>query len=224
LALAYKVETFSTFRTFTFSHTFSHMDQTPLPQGWIAQFDQNSGRYYFVNTTTNQTTWDDPRMAQGAAYGQPSQPGFSMPSSDPYGQPQAYGGMPGESTGYQQPIVPNPNDPNVQAGGEGGERGLGKVLLGAGGIAVGAKILSGMNKKNHHQQPQYHGGGHPQQGGYYPPQQGGYYAPPQKQSGGMGMGTGVLAGLGGLAAGAMLGKKMGGHGHGHHGYKYKGYK
>lgn len=35
----------------------------PMPAGWLAQFDRNNKRYFFVNTNVNppETTWTDPR-------------------------------------------------------------------------------------------------------------------------------------------------------------------
>jgi hypothetical protein len=40
----------------------------PLPQGWIQQIDQATGKPFFVNTMVNppQTSWTDPRMMQQA--------------------------------------------------------------------------------------------------------------------------------------------------------------
>jgi len=39
------------------------MDSRPLPPGWVSQWDQNVGRYFFVDTTKNPSvsTWYDPR-------------------------------------------------------------------------------------------------------------------------------------------------------------------
>ncbi|XP_072016988.1 uncharacterized protein [Amphiura filiformis] len=37
--------------------------QKPLPPGWEAKYDQRSGKYFFVNHTTKQTQWVDPRPA-----------------------------------------------------------------------------------------------------------------------------------------------------------------
>ncbi|XP_018017657.1 BAG family molecular chaperone regulator 3 [Hyalella azteca] len=33
-----------------------------LPPGWDAKFDFKTGRYYFIDNTTKQTTWEDPRL------------------------------------------------------------------------------------------------------------------------------------------------------------------
>lgn len=36
----------------------------PLPPGWAQQFDENTGRYFFVDHNMKTTTWDDPRRPQ----------------------------------------------------------------------------------------------------------------------------------------------------------------
>ncbi|KAF2365230.1 WW domain [Trinorchestia longiramus] len=33
-----------------------------LPPGWDAKFDFRTGRYYFIDNTSKQTTWEDPRL------------------------------------------------------------------------------------------------------------------------------------------------------------------
>ncbi|KAG9296372.1 hypothetical protein G9A89_014964 [Geosiphon pyriformis] len=42
------------------------MDQRPLPQGWISQYDPASGKYFFIDTTKQPpiTSWEDPRNEQ----------------------------------------------------------------------------------------------------------------------------------------------------------------
>lgn len=35
----------------------------PLPRGWEAKYDQNVGRYFFINHSNRQTQWVDPRKA-----------------------------------------------------------------------------------------------------------------------------------------------------------------
>ena len=32
----------------------------PLPEGWIAQWDPQSGKYYFVELATRETRWEAP--------------------------------------------------------------------------------------------------------------------------------------------------------------------
>lgn len=36
----------------------------PLPPGWAQQFDENTGRFFFVDHNMKTTTWDDPRRPQ----------------------------------------------------------------------------------------------------------------------------------------------------------------
>ncbi|RMZ90334.1 hypothetical protein DV736_g2422, partial [Chaetothyriales sp. CBS 134916] len=40
-----------------------------LPPGWLAQWDQNSQRYYFVEQATGRTQWDPPVASYGAPSG-----------------------------------------------------------------------------------------------------------------------------------------------------------
>jgi hypothetical protein len=107
-----------------------------VPAGWIAQFDQNSQRWYYVEQATGRSQWEAPQP-----------PAMSPP---PPGPPAAYAGY----SGYNS--SPMPNDPSKQgmgavaAGGKGDKDGKGEdgkdkkkdksnLLLGAaGGLAVGA--------------------------------------------------------------------------------------
>ncbi|KAJ2004782.1 hypothetical protein H4R26_002316 [Coemansia thaxteri] len=59
----------------------------PLPPGFIAQFDRNSGRYFFVNQQTGRSQWEDPRAMSYAP--PPGPPPYSpgAPSTSHY-QPQ----------------------------------------------------------------------------------------------------------------------------------------
>lgn len=77
--------------------------QPPLPHGWIAQFDQNSQRWYYVEQATGRTQWDPPQQPHGG-YGAPPPP------------PGGYGGAP--HSGYSSPPAP---------GGYSGERGHGEA-------------------------------------------------------------------------------------------------
>lgn len=36
-------------------------DPRPLPPNWIMRYDDNYKTHYFVDTTTNQSSWEDPR-------------------------------------------------------------------------------------------------------------------------------------------------------------------
>jgi hypothetical protein len=37
----------------------------PLPEGWIAQWDAASGKYYFVELATRETRWEVPTASAG---------------------------------------------------------------------------------------------------------------------------------------------------------------
>ena len=50
-----------------------------LPPGWNAVTDPTSGRVYFYNASTNQTTWERP----GAAQPQPPAPVPAAPAAQP---------------------------------------------------------------------------------------------------------------------------------------------
>ncbi|KAJ1818273.1 hypothetical protein LPJ56_003877, partial [Coemansia sp. RSA 2599] len=58
---------------------------TPLPPGYIAEFDGRYGRYYYVNTATGVSQWEPPQvdMARGGSGGGggPSQSMFGSNAS-----------------------------------------------------------------------------------------------------------------------------------------------
>ncbi|RMZ77577.1 hypothetical protein DV737_g4266, partial [Chaetothyriales sp. CBS 132003] len=88
-----------------------------LPPGWLAQWDQNSQRHYYVEQATGRTQWEPPVASYGAppaSYGAP-------PAS--YGAPSASYGAP-PAHGYHQ----------QEKKGHGGST----LAAGAGGLAVGA--------------------------------------------------------------------------------------
>ncbi|RMZ77406.1 hypothetical protein DV738_g4365, partial [Chaetothyriales sp. CBS 135597] len=64
----------------------------PLPPGWIAQWDQNSQRYFYVEQATGRTQWEAPVAAYGAPSGYAPPSGYGAPPSG-YGAPPhgAYG-------------------------------------------------------------------------------------------------------------------------------------
>ncbi|KAK2568302.1 hypothetical protein P5673_007312 [Acropora cervicornis] len=41
---------------------FQPWQNQPLPAGWEAKYDQTYGRYYFIDHSTQKTTWEDPRV------------------------------------------------------------------------------------------------------------------------------------------------------------------
>lgn len=43
----------------------STLGDAPLPSGWTEHYDASSGRYFYVNDATNETTWDRPPLGSG---------------------------------------------------------------------------------------------------------------------------------------------------------------
>lgn len=64
-----------------------------VPPPWVARWDGESQRWYYVNEQTGERTWNHP--GQGDGYGQP-QPSYG--GGAPYGGEQSYGQQP--SYGY----------------------------------------------------------------------------------------------------------------------------
>ena len=124
----------------------SHAPSTggpPLPPGWIAQWDQNSQRYYYLDQATGRTQWELPQAPQGSY----PPPGASKGSFPPAGAPM---GAPGYDTrgapgGYYsqetKQVVPNADGSGYKTTVEKKEKKDGKggmLAAGAGGLAVGA--------------------------------------------------------------------------------------
>ncbi|KAJ3270357.1 hypothetical protein HDV01_007882 [Terramyces sp. JEL0728] len=86
----------------------NHTSQ-PLPPGYIAQWDQNYQRYYYVNTKTGISSWDDPRAPQSY---QPTlqtntPPPYTPTIQNPQYRPANPYGYPAGSQQYpQQPPPP----------------------------------------------------------------------------------------------------------------------
>ncbi|EME88789.1 uncharacterized protein MYCFIDRAFT_87575 [Pseudocercospora fijiensis CIRAD86] len=60
--------------------------QPPLPPGWMAQFDQNSQKWYYVEQATGRTQWEPPaHQYQQGGYGAPPPPQGSYQSGPPPG-------------------------------------------------------------------------------------------------------------------------------------------
>ncbi|KAI8379767.1 uncharacterized protein BYT42DRAFT_569950 [Radiomyces spectabilis] len=59
----------------------------PVPEGWVAVWDPNSQRYYFIEQASGRTQWEPPvgsNSGPGGAVG-----GLAMPSAMPSGMPNA---------------------------------------------------------------------------------------------------------------------------------------
>ncbi|KAJ1547762.1 Annexin A7 [Nowakowskiella sp. JEL0078] len=67
-------------------------DSRPFPPGWISQFNAQHNRNFYVNTTTGQSTWDDPRGPLAPMHNQYIPPSYAPPPSAPptYSAPQNY--------------------------------------------------------------------------------------------------------------------------------------
>eukprot|EP00906_Rhabdomonas_costata_P001637 RCo002672 len=53
----------------------------PLPAGWERRYDKGARRFYFLDHTTQQTTWDDPRVAgAGAGLAPLGEPFLDLPA------------------------------------------------------------------------------------------------------------------------------------------------
>ncbi|KAL8974849.1 MAG: hypothetical protein Q9197_000928 [Variospora fuerteventurae] len=113
----------------------------PLPPGWIAQWDANSQRYYFLEQATGRTQWEPPHQIVGSHSGPPP---FGAPLMGSHGYDQH-----GPSTGgyYSQEVRHTvegshgggPKEMYVKEEKKEKKEGKGGMLAaGAGGLAVGA--------------------------------------------------------------------------------------
>lgn len=80
----------------------------PLPEGWIAHLDPNSGQYYYIHLPTQSTQWEFPKGPTPLKLNEPLSPTgtFAAPLVSPaYG---AFGAQPMASPGYppQTPFTP----------------------------------------------------------------------------------------------------------------------
>lgn len=101
-----------------------------LPPGWIAQWDANSKKYYYVQLSTGVSQWDIPTEA--APIGGTPAPTVEHPYGAPGGgQPELITHPDGSQTvkhpdGRMEPVMPDENG-NARGMGDGqtGDRGLG---------------------------------------------------------------------------------------------------
>ncbi|KAI8049453.1 hypothetical protein BDF22DRAFT_698680 [Syncephalis plumigaleata] len=145
------------------------MDNRPLPPGWISQFDQGSNRYFYVETATGKSVWEDPRPAfyanQPPTGGHSATPVGNMPSDMPMSMPSADGGAapPAYPAGPSNPSMPSDKSHYPPAGTplQGGPPPM---------PGYGASVMPG-------------GYGTPPGYSTQPPLQPGYGAPPGQQAG-----------------------------------------
>lgn len=77
----------------------------PLPEGWIAHLDQNSGQYYYIHLPTQATQWEFPKGPTPLALGHDPAP--LSPTLSTYGNPLA---SPGLSV-YGKTLIGSPSFP-----------------------------------------------------------------------------------------------------------------
>jgi hypothetical protein len=129
-----------------------------MPPGWLAQWDQNSQRWYYVDQSTGRTQWDPP------AGGPPPQGPFAPPPHDTrgaaggyyHGAPAGYG-TPGQGAHDERALFGNTQGYDQGGAAYGGaekekkdkDKGHSTAKLaavGLGGAAAGAWIGHEMSK------------------------------------------------------------------------------
>ena len=75
----------------------------PLPEGWIAHLDPNSGQYYYIHLPTQSTQWEFPKGPTPLNLNEPLSPSASVYGGNPLVSPglSAFGGKPLASPGFQ---------------------------------------------------------------------------------------------------------------------------
>jgi hypothetical protein len=63
-----------------------HQQKPQLPPGWVETIDPNTGRYYYANATTGESSWDLPRLQE--QHFPPPPPQYSLQPSYQYPQQQ----------------------------------------------------------------------------------------------------------------------------------------
>lgn len=79
----------------------------PLPEGWIAHLDPNSGQYYYIHLPTQSTQWEFPKGPTPLNLNEPLSPTGSIKYHNPLASPglSAFGSKPLASPGFQ-PATP----------------------------------------------------------------------------------------------------------------------
>ena len=80
----------------------------PLPEGWIAHLDQNSGQYYYIHLPTQATQWEFPKGPTPLNINEPLSPAVSTYGNNPLASPglSVYSGKPLASPGFASPGFP----------------------------------------------------------------------------------------------------------------------
>ena len=76
----------------------------PLPEGWIAHLDPNSGQYYYIHLPTQSTQWEFPKGPTPLNLNEPLSPSVSVYGGNPLASPilSSFGKKPLVSPGFQQ--------------------------------------------------------------------------------------------------------------------------
>ncbi|KAI9765814.1 MAG: hypothetical protein M1840_007096 [Geoglossum simile] len=79
----------------------------PLPEGWIAHLDQNSGQYYYIHLPTQSTQWEFPKGPTPLNLSEPLSPTLSTYGAHPLASPglSQFGKTPLGSPGFA-PMTP----------------------------------------------------------------------------------------------------------------------
>ena len=72
----------------------------PLPEGWIAHLDQNSGQYYYIHLATQSTQWEFPKGPNPIH----SEPPPLSPAASTYGNPLGSPFLGGGKAGLASPV------------------------------------------------------------------------------------------------------------------------
>ena len=89
----------------------------PLPEGWIAHLDPNSGQYYYIHLPTQSTQWEFPKGPTPLNLNEPLSPTGSVHLGNPLASPglSAFSGKPLASPGFQ-PATPGYPDSVMSLG------------------------------------------------------------------------------------------------------------
>ena len=83
----------------------------PLPEGWIAHLDPNSGHYYYIHLPTQSTQWEFPKGPTPLNLNEPISPvgshfgGLQSPGLSTFGKPLASPGFAPSTPGYAESVM-----------------------------------------------------------------------------------------------------------------------
>ena len=85
----------------------------PLPEGWIAHLDPNSGQYYYIHLPTQSTQWEFPKGPTPLNLNEPISPAagnlgghpLASPGLSTFGKPLASPGFPPSTPGYAESVM-----------------------------------------------------------------------------------------------------------------------